>query len=170
MRLEWLQDSAFRFFPTQRDDFFGYVLHPVDLATNKAAAAADRGEPRDLVDLITIHEGILPLGAVLCAADASRDSRPKKCSPTSPGIVDSQRRSFACWRRINRSIRPVFTGASVARLKTRIDLSVIPALAGFGGRGVAVIAGNFQRHAEVLSTWAGPNRNGREQPVSELIT
>lgn len=68
MRLEWVHDSAFRFFPAQRDDLFGYVLHPVDLATNKASAAADRREPRDIVDLVTIHEGILPLGAVVCAA------------------------------------------------------------------------------------------------------
>ena len=29
MRLEWVQDSAFRFSPTQRDELFGYVLHPV---------------------------------------------------------------------------------------------------------------------------------------------
>jgi hypothetical protein len=68
MQLEWVADSAFRFFPAQRDDLFGYVLHPVDLATNKAAAAADRREPRDIVDLVTIHENILPLGAVICAA------------------------------------------------------------------------------------------------------
>ena len=68
MRLEWVQDSAFRFFPTQRDELFGYVLHPVDLATNKASAAADRREPRDIVDLVTVHENILPLGAVICAA------------------------------------------------------------------------------------------------------
>jgi hypothetical protein len=68
MALEWVADSAFRFFPAQRDDLFGYVLHPVDLATNKASAAADRREPRDIVDLVTIHENILPLGAVLCAA------------------------------------------------------------------------------------------------------
>jgi hypothetical protein len=68
MRLEWVHDSAFRFFPTQRDELFGYVLHPVDLATNKASAAADRREPRDIVDLVTIHESILPLGAVVCAA------------------------------------------------------------------------------------------------------
>jgi Nucleotidyl transferase AbiEii toxin, Type IV TA system len=68
MRLEWAQDSAFRFFPTQRDELFGYVLHPVDLAANKAAAAADRREPRDVVDLVTIHETILPLGAVISAA------------------------------------------------------------------------------------------------------
>ena len=65
MRLEWVQDSAFRFFPAQRDELFGYVLHPVDLATNKASAADDR---RDIVDLVTIHESILPLGAVISAA------------------------------------------------------------------------------------------------------
>jgi hypothetical protein len=68
MRLEWVQDSAFRFFPTQPDELFGYMLHPVDLATNKASAAADRREPRDVVDLVTIHENILPLGAVITAA------------------------------------------------------------------------------------------------------
>jgi hypothetical protein len=68
MRLEWVHDSAFRFFPAQADQLFGYVLHPVDLATNKASAAADRREPRDVVDLVTIHESILPLGAVVCAA------------------------------------------------------------------------------------------------------
>lgn len=66
--LEWVTDAAFRFFPTQPDALFGYVLHPVDLATNKAAAAADRRVPRDIVDLVTIHETILPLGAVVCAA------------------------------------------------------------------------------------------------------
>lgn len=68
MQLEWIADRAFRFFPAQRDELFGYVLHPVDLATNKAAAAADRREPRDIVDLVTIHENILPLGAVITAA------------------------------------------------------------------------------------------------------
>ncbi len=68
MQLEWVADSDFRFFPALRDDLFGYVLHPVDLAVNKAAAAADRRTPRDIVDLVTIHENILPLGAVVCAA------------------------------------------------------------------------------------------------------
>jgi hypothetical protein len=66
--LEWVVDSDFRFFPTQTDEDFGYVLHPVDLATNKASAAADRRFPRDVVDLVTIHETILPLGAVISAA------------------------------------------------------------------------------------------------------
>ena len=68
MRLEWVQDAAFRFFPTQPDEVFGYVLHPADLATNKASAAADRREPRDVLDLVTLHETTLPLGAVVCAA------------------------------------------------------------------------------------------------------
>jgi len=68
MLLEWATDASFRFFPTQPDELFGYVLHPVDLATNKASAAADRRVPRDIVDLVTIHETILPLGAVVSAA------------------------------------------------------------------------------------------------------
>jgi hypothetical protein len=38
------------------------------MATNKTSAAADRRVPRDIVDLVTIHETILPLGAVVCAA------------------------------------------------------------------------------------------------------
>ena len=61
MQLEWVTDAAFRFFATQPDELFGYVLHPVDLAANKASAAADRRVPRDIVDLVTIHENILPL-------------------------------------------------------------------------------------------------------------
>ncbi len=68
MQLEWATDAVFRFFPTQADELFGYVLHPVDLAANKASAAADRREPRDIVDLVTIHETVLPLGAVIGAA------------------------------------------------------------------------------------------------------
>lgn len=66
--LEWVADSDFRFFPSQPDELFGYVLHPVDLATNKASAAADRREPRDIIDLLTIHSQILSLGAVITAA------------------------------------------------------------------------------------------------------
>ena len=64
-RLEWVADSDFLFFPAMIDDLFGYVLHPVDLATNKAMAAAGRRELRDLVDLVAIDATILPLGAVI---------------------------------------------------------------------------------------------------------
>lgn len=65
---EWVEDCDFRFFPIQPDDLLGYVLHPADLATNKASAVADRRVPRNIVDLVTIHESILPLGAVIAAA------------------------------------------------------------------------------------------------------
>ncbi len=66
--LEWVADADFRFFPALPDALFGYVLHPADLATNKASAAADRRVPRDIVDLVTLHERILPLGAIVTAA------------------------------------------------------------------------------------------------------
>ena len=69
-RLEWARDSDFRFFPALRDDLFGYRLHVADLATNKALAAAGRREPRDVLDLLFIHEKHLPLGAVIWAAVA----------------------------------------------------------------------------------------------------
>lgn len=67
-RLEWVADSDFRFFPTMRDELFGFMLNPVDLATNKLMAAAGRRELRDIVDLVTIHEEVLPLGALAWAA------------------------------------------------------------------------------------------------------
>ena len=70
MRLEWARDSDFRFFPTVRDEEFGYVLHVIDIATNKALASASRREPRDVLDLLTVHERHAPLGAIMWAAVA----------------------------------------------------------------------------------------------------
>jgi hypothetical protein len=67
-RLEWVADADYRFFPATADELFGYVLHPVDLAVNKLIAAANRREPRDIVDLVTVHESYLPLGALALAA------------------------------------------------------------------------------------------------------
>jgi hypothetical protein len=67
-RLEWVVDSDFRYFPAVRDPEFGYVLHPVDLAVNKIMAAASRREPRDIVDLVRLHQEHLPLGAIAWAA------------------------------------------------------------------------------------------------------
>ena len=66
--IDWVFDSDFRFFPAIKDEQFGYALHPVDLAINKASAAASRRVPRDIIDLLTIDRHILPLGPVLCAA------------------------------------------------------------------------------------------------------
>ena len=67
-KMEWVADSDFRFFPTVKDEIFGYILHPVDLAANKVSAAYGRREPRDIVDLLTIHDEILPLGAAVWAS------------------------------------------------------------------------------------------------------
>lgn len=67
-KLEWVADSDYRFFPVVKDDQFGYVLHIVDLAINKVMAAASRREPRDVVDLLTLHDRVLPLGALVWAA------------------------------------------------------------------------------------------------------
>ena len=85
-KLEWVADSDFRFFPTMPDETFGYVLHPVDLATNKVAAAYGRSEPRDVVDLLVIHERILPLGAAIWASGG------KAPGFTPEGIINEIRR------------------------------------------------------------------------------
>lgn len=66
-KLEWVGDSDFRFFPTIRDPLFGYRLHPFDLSINKLFAAAGRSEPRDIYDLMTIHETVAPLSVVVWA-------------------------------------------------------------------------------------------------------
>lgn len=67
-KLEWVADSDFRFFPATPDPQFGYVLSLPDLAINKLIAAVGRREPRDVIDLLTIHESGLPIGAVAWAA------------------------------------------------------------------------------------------------------
>jgi hypothetical protein len=69
-KLEWVRDSDFRFFPTMPDDLFGYRLHLFDIATNKVLAAAGRSEPRDVLDLLTIHDRHVRLGPVIWAAVA----------------------------------------------------------------------------------------------------
>lgn len=67
-KLDWAFESDYRFFPTVPDPQFGYMLHEADLAMNKVSAAVSRRVVRDAVDLVTIHERILPLGAAIWAA------------------------------------------------------------------------------------------------------
>ena len=67
-KLEWVSDSEFRYFPAVPDQEFGYALSLADLAVNKLMAAVGRREPRDAIDLLTIHDGHLPLGAIAWAA------------------------------------------------------------------------------------------------------
>ena len=68
LRLDWTTDSAFRFFPVQPDEDFGYCLHPADLATNKVLAMAGRSEIRDFLDILYLDEAFLGLGALMWAA------------------------------------------------------------------------------------------------------
>jgi Nucleotidyl transferase AbiEii toxin, Type IV TA system len=71
-RVDWAHDSAWRFMPLVRDALGGLLLHPVDLAVNKVLALAGRDEPRDFVDILFVHERVLPLAA-LCWAAVGKD-------------------------------------------------------------------------------------------------
>ena len=46
VEIQWLHDSAFRFFPLLRHPVVGLILHPFDLATNKILALVGRTEAR----------------------------------------------------------------------------------------------------------------------------
>ncbi len=67
-KLEWLLDSAFRFFPVEADPDFGWRLNFWDAATNKVLAFAGRSTLRDYVDVIFLHERHLSFGALSWAA------------------------------------------------------------------------------------------------------
>lgn len=101
-----------------RDEMFGYVLHPVDLAMNKVMAATGRREVRDLVDLVTIHESILPLGAVIWAAVE------KAPGFTPEGLIAEIRRSSLYspveWRALMTS-EPLDPAAIMTRLRGALD-------------------------------------------------
>jgi predicted nucleotidyltransferase component of viral defense system len=67
VEIDWAADSAFRFFPIERDPLLGWRLHLFDVATNKALALSARTETRDYVDIVELHK-IFPLPAVCWAA------------------------------------------------------------------------------------------------------
>ena len=66
--LQWVHDSAFRFFPLVEHPDFGLALHPFDLATNKVLALIGRAEVRDWVDIIHCHSRLQPFGCLVWAA------------------------------------------------------------------------------------------------------
>lgn len=68
LKLEWVFDSAFRFFPVMPDPILGYRLHPADLAVNKMLAAAGRTVIRDFLDVLHLHDTYLTIGALAWAA------------------------------------------------------------------------------------------------------
>jgi hypothetical protein len=66
--LQWVRDSAYRFFPLVEHRDFGLALHPFDLATNKVLALVGRREARDWVDTIECDARLQPLGYLAWAA------------------------------------------------------------------------------------------------------
>lgn len=67
-KIEWVFDSAFRFFPVEPDLELGWRLNFWDAATNKTLALFGRTEPRDYLDCIYLHQRHLALGALAWAA------------------------------------------------------------------------------------------------------
>ena len=68
VRLDWVADTAYRFFPVQEDAEFGYCLHRADLATNKVLALVGRSEVRDFLDILQLDQEYLSLGSIIWAA------------------------------------------------------------------------------------------------------
>jgi len=66
--LEWVCDSAYRFFPLVEHPDFGLTMHPFDLATNKVLALVGRVEVRDWVDTMACSERLQHLGYLAWAA------------------------------------------------------------------------------------------------------
>lgn len=66
--VQWVRESAYRFFPLMTHPTLGLTLHPFDLATNEVLALVGRVEVRDWVDILTCHERLTPLGCLVWAA------------------------------------------------------------------------------------------------------
>jgi hypothetical protein len=66
-KIEWVCDSAFRFFPGEPDPELGWRLGFWDAAVNKVLAFAGRPEIRDWVDVLHLHARFLHLGALAWA-------------------------------------------------------------------------------------------------------
>ena len=67
LEIDWAADSAFRFFPIERDPLLGWRLHLFDAACNKALTLASRTETRDYIDILELHRRF-PLAAICWAA------------------------------------------------------------------------------------------------------
>ena len=67
LKLEWVRDTAFRYFPVVSDDELGYRLHDADLAINKCLALANRSVVRDAIDILLLDHRVMSLAAMISA-------------------------------------------------------------------------------------------------------
>ena len=86
-KVEWVFDSAYRFFPVEPDLELGWRLNFWDAATNKVLALAGRSKIRDMLDVLYLHERHLHLGALAWAAGG------KDPGMTPEGIIQWARRN-----------------------------------------------------------------------------
>jgi hypothetical protein len=103
-KIEWVLDSAFRFFPAERDIELGWRLNFWDAATNKILALCARTKLRDMLDTLYLHEQHLHLGALAWAAGG-------KDPGLSPELVVILARRFAVYR--NEDVREVKVNAPI---------------------------------------------------------
>lgn len=68
LKLEWVRDTAFRYFPVVSDQDLGYRLHDIDLAVNKCLTLANRSAVRDALDILELNRKVLPLPTMISAA------------------------------------------------------------------------------------------------------
>lgn len=118
--IDWAHDSAWRFFPAEPDPVLGYALHSFDLATNKALAAANRSVPRDAVDLVTVHETMFPLGAVVIGAVGKDEG-------FSPELLLNFIARFARWRDKDFENLEFTTPVSAADISRRLKFALADA-------------------------------------------
>jgi hypothetical protein len=73
-KIQWVEAGTWNFFQPVPDAEFGWRLHIADLAVNKVLAAGGRRAPRDYVDLLLIHQYIMPLWHAIWAAPGKDES------------------------------------------------------------------------------------------------
>jgi hypothetical protein len=153
VRLEWVLDSTFRFFPVQADEEFGYVLHLLDLATNKVLALAGRFEAREFIDAIYSERQGIGLGLLAWAA-AGEDPGP------TPTLILENCRRFPGWNQANLptcSVRqnwimeaPGKTGLAFSIVHRRLWIP-------------------FQQPKSAASTWTRPASSSIPAPTREAF-
>jgi hypothetical protein len=117
VKLEWVFDSAFRFYPVEPDAELGWRLHFADAATNKLLALSGRAEPRDFVDAIYLHENYLSLGTLAWAASGKDEG-------LNPRLILDLADRFARYRQADIDSLHLAAPLSLLDLKARWSIAI----------------------------------------------